>query len=101
VVDVTLHMIWKFDLMLADYFIVTMPEGAEILTVAEQDGLPRVWARVDPAAPPIGREFKWIATGQAVDPDPPLTYIGTVVDVGGSGLVLHLHEMGEQRERAT
>lgn len=41
-------VIWKFELQITDLQEVTMPDGAELLSVANQNGSLCLWAMVDP-----------------------------------------------------
>jgi len=41
------HSIYKYQLEIQDYQEVRLPQGAEILTVQEQYGIPCLWARVN------------------------------------------------------
>lgn len=71
--------------------VVTMPEGAQILSVHVEGGYPYIWALVDPTAQREERHFKLIATRQPFDPDG-LTYVGTFHD---TGVTLHLFEVSQ------
>ena len=43
--------VYKYEIPMRDLGGISMPQGAEILHVAEQHGVPCLWARVDPEAP--------------------------------------------------
>ena len=83
--------IWKFTLPLPAAIVsVMMPEGAEPLFVAEQFGVPCVWAMVtDTAAPLVEHRFRWVGTGHSIEDTGP--YIGSWLSAGGA-LVWHLFE---------
>jgi hypothetical protein len=55
--------VWKFPLRIEALQGVPMPEGAEILHVAEQTGLLCMWALVDPDAQYAVRTFAITGTG--------------------------------------
>lgn len=74
----------------ADRLTITLPEGAEILTVQVQNGEPHVWARVDNSRPPVARLFRWYGTGHASRLD--AKYIGTI-QLHDGALVFHLFEL--------
>lgn len=81
--------VWKF--VIADPETpVRMPEGAEVLHVAEQHGQVCLWALVDPAAMPMDRRFVIVGTGHPL-PEHRGRFIGTVLLAGG-GLVFHVWE---------
>jgi hypothetical protein len=69
-----------------------MPRGARLLAVATQNGVPCLWAEVDPRQEDEVRTFVGHGTGHWV-PDGE-TYIGTAHDVEGLGLVFHVYERG-------
>jgi len=72
-----------------------LPEGARLLTVAEQDGKHYVWVETDDAqlAGNIRRDVCLVGTGQQVDPG--YTYVGTIHTT--IGLVWHVYDSGEIR----
>lgn len=82
--------IYKYPLAVTDRQELTMPEGAEILTVQTQGGEPMLWARVNRAAPSSVRTFITHGTGHAVD-DEAYRYVGTYQLHGGE-LVFHVFE---------
>ena len=69
-----------------------MPEGARLLTVQIQDGMPQLWALVDEKAPIIDRTIATYGTGNSL-PDGYLgEYIGTY-QFGGGALVFHVFDL--------
>jgi len=44
------QVIWKEPLLNADTQLINVPEGAELIHAAEQNGAPFVWFRCDPTA---------------------------------------------------
>jgi hypothetical protein len=82
--------IWKFPLSITDQQQISMPEGAEILSVQVQRGQVCLWALVNPNLAKKPRTIEIFGTGHEVD-DSPRTYIGTVqVHPMGSDLVWHV-----------
>lgn len=75
--------IWKYELEIAPQQ-VSMPKGAKILSVANQDGEICLWALVDQHAPTEERSIEVIGTGWNLDKEhksisSELTFIGTVL----------------------
>lgn len=110
-----MRSIWKFDVH-PDGFLVEMPKGARLLTLALQSGPPheaqrhypdpsalawgaagpRVWALVDPDAPRVKRRLATIGTGQPLPDDADeWAYVGSFQMRGGA-LVFHLLDAGEE-----
>lgn len=77
--------IWKFNVAP----VVTMPAGAQILSVQTQDGVPTLWAKVDPDAPREERRIIRVMTGGEVTVECG-RFLGTVQVP--SGLVFHYFE---------
>lgn len=82
------HTIWKFVLTGPDT-VVRMPEGARILSTAEQDGHVCVWASCDPDVSHRPRRITAVNTGGLVPEGG--VFIGTVL-MRSSGLVWHVFE---------
>lgn len=86
------EQVWKFPLSATDHPVVQMPRGAEILTVAFQNGVPTVWARV-----PLGksereeRRFRMAGTGHDLNLPEEARFLGTMLHP--RGLVFHLWEV--------
>lgn len=85
--------IWKFPLVLSNTQEIPMPSEARILTVQEQDGIPCIWAMVNPSNTLEIRIIEMFATGQSIREDMGVDrqYIGTVQLYNGQ-LVFHLFE---------
>jgi hypothetical protein len=82
--------IWKYQLVIQDSQPLTMPKGAEILTVQVQNNIPCIWALVDPDAEIEHREFCMFGTGHdfgLID----YKYIGTF-QIHEGLLAFHLFE---------
>lgn len=85
--------VYKFPFEYADFVMIEMPEGAEILCVDIQTG-PVLWALVDPAAPLRTRSFRFAGTGHPVEDN--VRYIDSCIEEqGGMEFVWHLFEIGE------
>lgn len=88
--------IWKhtFDLKHGDnVFALRMPQGAEILHVADQYGNPCIWLKTETENAPVERIFWLFGTGKRMpEPGyPNLEFVGTVMLERGT-LVLHIFE---------
>lgn len=71
---------------------VSMPKGAEILTVQMQMGTPCMWALIDSDEPLYEpRHFRWVGTGHAIDFDTG-KHVGTI-QVDHGSLIFHLFEV--------
>jgi hypothetical protein len=68
-----------------------MPMGADILSIQVQQGIPTIWAMVDPDAPQVMREFRCLGTGYPVPKGLPMRFIDTVQLMDGE-LVFHVFE---------
>lgn len=93
------RIIWKYGVPMTDHFALSMPSGAQVLTVQILDGVPQLWALVDPSRPPQQRQFALYGTGWEL----PHTaqeigvYVGTFqVSEGKLKLVWHLFDLGEE-----
>jgi hypothetical protein len=82
--------IWKFPLEVVKEQKVSMPLGAEILSVQTQNIVPCMWAKVDPNAERVEVSILTHGTGHVVDPAVGL-FLGTYQLAGGD-LVFHVFE---------
>lgn len=82
--------IWKFPLQTTDHQTISMPIGAEILTVQTQFGEPCLWARVDTNEPKETRSIAIHGTGHSI-PDSTVEYIGTY-QLSNGKLIFHVFE---------
>lgn len=82
--------IWKFQLEVTDEQLIEMPVDAEILDVQTQNGIPCLWARVDPTAEKIKRSIITHGTGHVV-PETTGIYLGSYQMEEGM-LVCHVFE---------
>lgn len=85
----TIH---KYPVEIKKENIIPMPKGAQVLTVQLQNGLPYVWALVDPKAPQVNRSIEIYGTGHDIpDIETVRLYIGTFQSSGGI-FVFHVFE---------
>lgn len=90
-----MSVVWKYTLTIDDEQEIVMPEGAELLHVAEQHGQLALWARVIPTGQPNVRRVILIrGTGHPIWTQP---YVGTIVAAAGV-LVWHVFDGGEVGE---
>jgi hypothetical protein len=74
-----MRTIWKFELEIADDpQTVEMPQGAEIVHVAAQNGVLCFWAIVEPSSPKEPRSFIVHGTGHPIG-NVVRTYRGTAL----------------------
>ena len=69
-----------------------LPEGADILTVQTQHGVPQLWALIDDIVPFTTRRFKVLGTGHSAEEVDGIDYLGTFQLSGGS-LIFHVFEV--------
>ena len=71
--------IWKYELKIKDTQSIEMPKGSEILTVQTQQGIPCLWALVDPESESEIRTIELFGTGHPIYYDMGISrnYIGT------------------------
>lgn len=84
--------IWKFDLPIQDTPIISMPEGAKILSLQVQEGVPRIWALVNPQNDMKSRFFHIIGTGHNFKESTLGSYVGTFITAGET-FVGHVFEI--------
>jgi len=89
-----MRVIWKFPLELKTHNKLLMPEGALVVHVAAQSGVPCLWALCEPRAPKEPRLFAIVPTGMAFDEND-ATYLGTFILNGGG-----LHVLEPPRKRS-
>jgi hypothetical protein len=90
----SMKTIWKFKLEAQSCQMISMPQGAEILAVQEQRGVPHLWAICDSEAPQVERYFLMYGTGSSIN-IPYDKYIGTFQLMNG-GLVFHVFETSKE-----
>lgn len=74
-------VIWEFELEITDMQEVRMPEGAELLSVANQSGKLCLWAMVDPSKEKRCHRIEIFGTGHPIPVDMGIArkFIGTAV----------------------
>lgn len=86
--------IYKYDLPVVDKAVVSMPKGAEVLTVQVQNDWPdsqvRLWAKINLEAPIESRMFFVVGTGHPM-PVEAGRFIGTF-QLNEGRLVFHVFE---------
>jgi len=81
--------VWKF--VLQPEIEISLPRGAELLSVASQGNDICLWAKVNPEAEKEKRSFVAFGTGHQIPDDLNLKFIGTAMIYDGS-LVFHVFE---------
>lgn len=74
--DSTGKVIFKYQMPVLEKFTMKLPQGAQIIRVADQGGLFWLWAIVDTTVPDEDRHFVSVKCGANVPQDYPLIYIG-------------------------
>lgn len=85
--------IWKYQLKVTDWQNISMPQDAEILTVQVQNGIPCLWALVNPEAETEIRCIEIFGTGNQIlsGMGASRKYISTF-QIPEAGLVFHVFE---------
>ena len=91
-----MRTIWKYEVPMGVEFTLSLPEGAEVMTVQVQVGLdlvnqPVIWALVDPKGPMEERVFSIYGTGHLIER--PIDLAGYIDTWQSGGLVWHLFEV--------
>ena len=91
----TVKTIYKYELLVKDTQLVSLPKGAKILTIQTQGPFPQLWAMVDTEEDTEEVLIETFGTGHPIK-DLPLgvkrTYIGTYQLSGGS-LIFHVFKI--------
>jgi hypothetical protein len=82
-----LETIWKFPLSVTDQVTIQVPEGAQILSLQVQGGIPCLWAKVNPDNPKKPMKIGIYGTGHEHQEIPGI-FIATFQMEGGT-LVFH------------
>ena len=85
------RVIYKYPVEFADVQKIYLPIGAQILSVQVQDGKPYIWACINPEVEIEPRQFRLYGTGQDIEGELVLKFVGTFQLLGGR-LVYHLFE---------
>ena len=84
--------IWKYQLEVVDVQNISMPKGAEILTIQVQYGEPCLWALVDPKEEVEKRTIEIFGTGNPILVDMEMRKYITTFNLLDGGLVFHVFE---------
>lgn len=90
------EVIWKFSLQITDRQTVTMPVGANILSVQDQAGGLQLWAIVNPDAEREQRVIEIVGTGNPmvdIEKEDLARFHIATVQVRGGALVWHVFEL--------
>jgi len=84
--------IFKYPLTVTDHQVISMPQGATILTVQTQREIPCIWAEVDPEEVRVTmRRFRIYGTGHDMPDRKDFPhYVGTF-QIRGHDLVFHVY----------
>ncbi|MFX1364422.1 MAG: hypothetical protein ACFE9Y_05785 [Promethearchaeota archaeon] len=84
--------IWKYPINTQEVnFALEMPEGAKLLTFDVQKEIPTLWALVNSNKKYEKRFFRFVGTGDTIEEEVNLDYIGTIQMADGK-LIFHLFE---------
>lgn len=80
-------VIWKYSLLAAQGQFVSMPKGAEIIRVGQQNSNPFIWVLVDPTANYEDRKIFLFGTGEVIPDIEQKEYRGSfeLLDALGEG----------------
>jgi hypothetical protein len=85
------NVIWKYELSVTDNQEFLMHEGAQVLSVGDQNGKLCVWVMMDTTKPVRPKHFCIVGTGQSFSVEcPPKRFVGTVIM---SRFVWHVFEV--------
>ena len=74
--DATGRVIFKYQMPVLESFEMTLPQGAEIIRVADQGGMFWLWAVVRTDVPDEARQFHAYKCGGKIPDDLNLKYVG-------------------------
>lgn len=83
--------IWKYQLEVTDQQEINIPDEAELLTVQIQNGVPCLWAKVNPKNLSTTKQILTFGTGNPFTGGLGLLYVGTYQLHEGK-LVFHVFE---------
>lgn len=72
-----MNKIYKYEIPLEDQFEIEVPEDYEILTLQMQNNKPCIWMAVDPKRKLTKLTFKTYGTGDDIESEKVIRYIGT------------------------
>ena len=88
-----MRTIWKYEINIEDFFVLSMPIGSSILTLQIQRGKPCLWVSVDTEQPMEARTFNIYGTGHPIPDKRSINnYIGTF-QVHNGDFVFHIFEV--------
>lgn len=74
-----MRTIYKYPLSTVEYQTLSLPQGAEILSIQVQNGKPMLWAVVDTTSPPIEKwTLRICGTGCPIEGGDLGEYLGTI-----------------------
>lgn len=73
-------VIHKYPLEITDVQEVPLPEGAQILSIGNQNGVLCLWALVNPLKPIMPRRFRIVGTGNSIKQHPGMHLATVVID---------------------
>lgn len=85
-------VIYKYQMPVKERFTLKLPQGAEIIRVADQDGMFWLWAVVDTRVPDEERHFVAVKCGGNVPEGMNLKYIGMCAIFVQQELALYIFE---------
>jgi len=90
-----MRAVFKYEVPIGDHVSISLPKGAQILSVQAQGDTPYLWALVDPDQPMIERQFRFAGTGHPITEAPmTLSHVGTFQFFKlENRLVFHLFEI--------
>lgn len=85
--------IFKYPIVIDNYFELNMPKESKVLTVDIQNNAPQLWALVDPEKSTEKRRFRFVGTGHPIEEElENLTFISTF-QMDGGALIFHIFEV--------
>lgn len=92
--------IWKYPFLIDDVFTLQMPRDAQVIHVAEQHGVPCLWAFVDSTNQTVAREFAVVGTGNPAPPPWEARHVGSFLTGDGVG-VWHVFERTNRSQESS
>ncbi len=85
--------IWKYPLQVTDQQEVRLPRHAQILTCQMQEGIPTLWALVDPEEDKVRAVFYMVGTGNLI-PEGGVSGVSYINSVQQGMFVWHIFRQG-------
>lgn len=83
--------IYKYPVELSEFFIIDMPDGAEVMSAQMQDGKPVMWVKVDTRHDNVPYKFGLYGTSHPIwDQVADAPFIDTLQFTASGSLVFHL-----------